>query len=215
MTTLLSLYNRALVMLGQTQLASEVEAVESRYLLDGIWDNEGAAIYCLGQGLWTFATIATKIHYDTTIQPAFGKPFAFSKPVDFVRTVAICSDEMFTTPYIGYQDRGHYWLGDMEDLYLAYVSKDSISYGLNLSLWPEAFTRYVEGYLAIGIAAKVLQSEQKVEALEKKVHRLLVDARSKDAMELPTSFPAAGSWVRSRYGRNTGWDRGNPNRLIG
>lgn len=215
MPTQLSLYNRALVLLGQTQLANVTEAVESRYLLDGIWDNEGAIKYCLGEGQWTFASIYTKVHNDTTIHPSFGYAFAFSKPDYFVRDIGMWSDERSNTPLLNVRDSGNYWLADIQDIYLGYISIDPISYGGNLALWPETFTRYVEGYLALGIAPKVLQSEQKVEALEKKVRKLLANARSKDAMELPTSFTAAGSWVRSRWGRNTSWDRGNPNRLIG
>lgn len=215
MASQLSIYNGALLAVGQTALASITDDVEARYLLDAVWDNTNGLIDCLQEGQWTFATRYTQVNADPAIVPTFGLRFGFSHPADFVRTVKMCSDPYFNTPLTLYQDQSNYWLADIQVIFVAYVSKDSNQYGLNLSLWPPTFTRWVEHYFAWRALAPKFVSAAKMDGFEKKVRKLLVNARSKDAMELPTSFPALGSWVRSRWGRNTGWDRGNPNRLIG
>jgi hypothetical protein len=53
-----------------------------------------------------------------------------------------------------------------------------------------------------------------MERLEKRLRKLLNDARSKDAQQGPPRFPPPSSWEQSRYGRR-GRERGRRNRLIG
>lgn len=152
---------------------------------------------------------------DPSVQLQYGLRFAFSLPVDYIRAYAVCSDPYYNTPLILYNIEGtQYLYADIQTIYLRYVSNDA-NFGRNLSEWTSAFTRYVEHYFAWRIAPKVYQDMNKVIALEKRMHTALVRARSLDAMDKATEQPALGSWVRSRWGRNTGWDRGNPNRLIG
>lgn len=213
--TQLSLYNGALMQLGETGLANLTETRESRYLLDNVWDNTGGLSDCLNDGFWKFAIRSVQWAHDPSVTPNFGLQWAFSLPTDYVRAYMVCSDAYFSTPLNLYRMEGRRYLyADIDPIFLSYVSNDT-NYGLNLSNWTLNFTRYVECYFAWRIAPKVYQSESKLEALEKRLHRILIEARSLDAMEGAVDFPAAGSWVRSRWGRNYGWDRGNLNRLIG
>lgn len=217
--TQLSIYNGALVVLGETGLAGSggvpTESRESKLLLDAVWDGENGLTDCLNDGFWKFAVRTIEWNYDPSVTTTFGLRFGFSLPTDYVRAYAVCSDPYLNTPLLLYRMEGRrYLFADIQVIYLSYISNDP-NFGLNLSNWTLNFARYVEHYFAWRISPKVFQSQAKVDALEKRMHKVLVEARSLDAMENPTEQPAVGSWVRSRWGRNTGWDRGNPNRLIG
>lgn len=195
---------------------------EPRYLLDNVW-NDGGVRYCLEQGQWRFAMRTTKQTYDPSVTPAFGYSKAFPKPTDWVDTSAVCSDEYFKVPLLQYADEIGYWFSDLEDIYVKFVS-DDVNYGSNLSNWPYSFTEYVKHYFAGKIVGKVSSSGDLKNRLlgppdrpeHGAVHGALITARNRDAMAGPTTFPARGSWVGSRFGRSSiGRDRGNPGQLIG
>lgn len=198
MTDQLSLYNGALRVIGERRLASLSENREPRRLLDGVWD-DGARRYCLEQGQWNFAARTIEIGYEPSVTPDFGYSRAFTKPDDWVRTMALASDEYFRNPIIGYEDNNGYWWSDYDTLYVKYVSDDS-AYGLDLSLWPESFTKYVEHYLADEIVWPLTQNQQKKDKVEKDMERALKKARSLDAMNQPTQLPPMGSFASARLG---------------
>lgn len=215
MTTQLSIYNQALAQIGETPLANLSEGRESRYLLDGVWDSLEGLDDCLTEGFWKFAVRFVKWTPDPSVTVAFGLPYAYSFPTDYLRAYGVWQDELQTTPLLDYKPQGERYLyAAINPIYLAYISND-VLFGRNLANWTSAFTRYVELYFAFRIGPKALQSQPKIDALEKRMHKALVRARSLDAMELATEMPAVGGWVRSRYGRSSGWDRGNTGRLIG
>jgi len=208
-TTKLALYNGALRILGERKLASLTENREPRRVLDGIWD-AGAQRYCLEQGQWDFAMRTAAIDYTASITPSFGYQRAFEKPSDFVRLCGMASDEYFNSPLTAYTDEAGYWFADLDVLYVRYISDDT-SYGLDLSLWPETFIRYVETYLAAEACMRIMQNQTAAERLEQRLRKRLTDARSKDAMGGPAQFMPQGSWSRARTGG--GWygrERGRP-----
>ena len=196
MTDKLGLFNGALRLLGERKLASLVEAREPRRVLDDIWD-EGAVKYCLSQGLWNFASRSGQYTYSPSYTPEFGLAFAFEKPEDWVRTSAVCSDEYFKVPLLNYSDEGGLWFADIDTLYIRYVSNDA-SFGGDLALWPLNFAKYVQSYLAFEAAPKISGSASKVADIEKAMRHRLTQARSSDAMDEPTKFPARSSWLLSR-----------------
>lgn len=197
MTSKLELFNGALgTFLGERMLASLSENREPRRLLDGAWDR-GAVDYCLGQGQWKFAKRTSKLEYNLSMDSSFGFSRTFEQPEDFIRTICVSSDEYFSVPLLDYAPEGGFFFADIDNIYLSYVSNDSY-YGGDFSIWPETFCRYVECYLAWSICERLTQSASKLDYLEKKMHKLLVDSRSKDAMELPTKMLPQGNWVSSR-----------------
>lgn len=222
MTDRLKIYNGALTICEERLITGLTVNEEARYLLDNVWNNGGVR-YCLEQGQWRFAMKASKQTYDPAVTPSFGYRYAFPKPTDWVDTSAVCQDEYFRTPLLQYADEVGYWFADLPDIYVKYVSDDA-NYGGNLSLWPQTFARYVEYYFAGRIVGKMTGGANLVEKLlgpagrpdKGDVHAALITARNRDAMAGPTTFPARGSWVSSRYGagysRN---DRGNTGQLIG
>lgn len=220
MTDRLSIYNGALLAIQERALASLTENREPRYLLDTVWNNGGVQ-YCLGQAQWRFAMRTTQQTYDPSYTPAFGYAKAFPKPTDWMITSAVCQDEYFQVPLLQYADEIGYWFADLEDIYVKFVSNDA-GFGMDLSLWPYSFARYVEQYFAGEIVGKLAGKEGLIDRLlgpagrpEKgSVHAALVTAKNRDAMAGPTTFAARGSWVTSRQGGRAG-DRGNTGSLTG
>lgn len=206
------LYNDALTICGEKILSSVSEAREARYVLDQAWD-AGAVDYCLEAGQWNFAMRSIMLAYSPSVEPDFGYRRAFDKPTDWIRTCGLCSDEFFKEPLLNYTDEAGFWFAELDTIYVRYVSNDD-AYGNSFSLWPKTFAKYVASFLASEIVTKLSQDETKWAKVEKQMHKRLVDAKSKDAMNGATSFPPRGSWTRSRLGRGRG-DRGNRGNLIG
>ena len=84
LTNKLSIYNGALLFLGARQLDALTDNVESRRLLDSVWDRDGIDTV-LEHGQWNFAMRSAKYEFEPSITPAFGHSRAFEKPSDFIR----------------------------------------------------------------------------------------------------------------------------------
>lgn len=214
--TQLTIYNGALMNVGETALASLTEARESRYLLDNVYNSGEGFDDCLSEAYWKWSLRGVQWTADTSVTPAFGYRFAFTEPTDYLKTYGIFQDELFTNPLYDYRVEGRgYTYANIQIIYNVYVSND-INYGRNLANWTPNFNRFVELYFAWRIAPKVFQGDvKKMAVLEKRLHDVRTDAKSLDAMEGPTEPTAPGTWVRSRRARFSGWDRGSLNRLIG
>lgn len=212
MTSKLALYNGALREVGERKIASLSESRESRRVLDSVWDDD-AIKTCLAAGQWNFATNSIEITYSPSVTASFGYMYAFDKPANWVRTVALCEDEYFNFPLLMYRDEGAYWWADLDTLYVRYIDAGT-SFGADYSKWPPNFTRYVETWLAARICLSLTQNQSKRDALERDAEVWLTKAKSADAMDDPTTFLPCGSWTRARRGRATG-DRGKRSRLIG
>lgn len=211
-TTRLSLYNGALLEVGERPLASLSENREPRRLLDQAWDN-GAVDYCLNAGQWKFAKRTVQIAPETSITPDFGYRNAYEIPSDHIRTCAVCSDEYMQVPLLQYQVEGGYWFADVSPIYVTYVSNGA-SYGGDLARWPQDFVQFAEAYLAYKIVRKLTQDKNEWDTLYKLQKRRLTEAATGDAMESPTTFPPPGSWVMSRVGGMSG-DGGSRGSLVG
>lgn len=205
MATQLSLYNGALEFVGQTAIATLTDDTEARYLLDGVW-SRGGIDTCLGAGLWNFATRTVRIDYDPAIVPDFGFARAFVKPDDWVRTAALSADEFFNEPLQQFADEAGCWFSDFDELYVKYVS-NAASYGSDLSLWPESFTRYVESQFGVRIAPRLSGAVGRIAELKKDSEKLLMTAIGRDAAGEPAAIPPRGSWVRARLNGGARQDR--------
>lgn len=197
-TSRLKIYNGALEVCGERALASLTVNEESRYILDTIWNDDGVR-YCLEQAQWKFAMRSARFDYDPSVSPDWGYARAFPKPTDWVATSAVCTDEYFNSPLTQYADEAGYWFADMEELYVKYVSDDDL-YGMDFSKWPSSFTEYVKHYFARRAAPR-LPGDKDADRIMKKESLALGIAKNKDAMAGPTTFPARGSWLASRFGR--------------
>jgi len=220
-TNKLQVYNEALEILGERSLASLTENRESRRILDNIWDN-GFIDILLDEGNWEFATRSAKMIYDPSFTALFGYQYAWAMPSDCIRLGKVCSDEFITVPMTRYTIEAGQFFTDWEYTFISYVSNDPVTYGGNLGVWPQGFCRYAAAYLAGRAVKRITQSEAEYLRLMgndgKKglVHTLLVQARSKDAVDLPTKFLPQGAWTTARGGYGTSRrDGGSRANLVG
>lgn len=206
-TSRLSIYNRALAVLGERSLASLTENRPPRRYLDEVWQ-DGGVNHCLENGQWNFAMRAAQIPHDPDMEPAYGLNYAFPKPDDWMATSSICNDEFYTTPLLQYADEATIWYADITPLYVKYVSNDA-SYGLNFATWPDTFTDYVAHYFAGRVCNRLTGNAKLTEQLlavpNGLVQKTLVTAKNRDLQAKPPQRPAVGNWVRNRAG---GWNGG-------
>jgi hypothetical protein len=213
MTDKLSVWNGALAALGERRLASLTENLETRYVLEEIWDRDFVdTILAVGQ--WNFAGRTVKLDFAPSITPPFGYKYAFPKPEDFIRTMGVWTDEYLVAPLLQYQDEGQVWFAEDEYIYVRYVSND-LEWGRDYSLWPTDFTRWAETLLATYAAPALTHSDGLVEELGRKEEAALKRAKNTDAMEDPVKFPPKGRWEIARQGQRSTRDLGNRHRLLG
>lgn len=215
MTDQLSLYNGALRVLGQRKLASLSEDSEPRHLLDDVWD-EGGIDACLEEGLWNFATRTIRLDYNPAIEPDFGFQRAFDKPSDWIRTSGLAADGYFRIRLTDEQakDEAGQWYADIDTIYARFVSNDN-AYGNDLTLWPQSFINFVEAFFALKISPRIVKAAATRAELQKLYDKMLIKARSKDAMNEGTAFPPQGGWSSARRGSGGRSDRGGRGNLIG
>lgn len=199
MATRLSIYKGALLLLGERTIEDLSEDTPSRYDLDLVWDRNGVK-YCLERGFWKFALRTVKLDYDTSIETAFGFRRAFQKDTDYVRTAGVYQDEFLEAPLTRYSDEVGYIYADLDEIYVQYVSSHA-DFGMNLTQWPETFTKYVEHYFAYETCEKITGSRVKKSDMKADIKKALMEARSNDAMQGPAKFMPPGSWTQARLGR--------------
>lgn len=198
MTTQLSVYNNALIILGERKLDSLSENRKPRRVLDTIWNGDFIK-ECLEGANWNFASRTIRSEYNTAISPDFGYQYAHNKPDDWVRTSAMSGDEYLLDPLQAYNDEAGYWWTNLETVYIKYVSDDA-DYGSDLAAWPESFTKYAEMKLASKACFVISQSRERAAELDAKAEKLLRNAASKDAQNEPPKFPPTGRLLRARGG---------------
>lgn len=205
MTDKLTVYNLVLGELIERRLSSLTENREPRRVLDDHWSQEVA--YCMGEALWNFMIRTVQQDASSTVTPAFGYLYAFVLPTDFVRTVTTSGNADLDPPFRDGElaVEAVYLYTNVTPIYHSYVSNDPL-YGMNLGAWPPVFTDYVVKRLARQTCKRItgkdalLLGPQGLIAEERKAR---LNARSKDAMNMPTKSAPTGSWVRSRGGFGT------------
>jgi hypothetical protein len=192
----LSLYNDALLLIGERFLSTLTEEREPRRLLDQVWSGGGVKA-CLEEGQWNFAMRTVQIDYDPGVEPDFGYNRAFVKPDDWVLTSGVCSDEFFRSPLTRYWDEAGYWYSDLDTIYVRFVSSDT-GYGGDLNAWPESFREFVAAHFASKIILRMTNGQADTAHIEALRAKRLKHAKSRAAMAEPTSFPARGAWSLAR-----------------
>lgn len=210
----LRIYNRALFHLGSRKLASLTENREPRRVLDEIWGPTNEAVkFALAKSGWNFAMRAVKWTDDDLVEAEFGWNCVYAKPSDYARLEAISTDPRFRITLTGddYAVENGYILTDHSTVYVKYVSTGD-SFGMDSSLWTEAFIEYLGYYLAYHGAPRINGSFTEKEYLRERMDEYLGNARSTDTMEQGTRRLQPGNWAQARGGR---YARGNINKLTG
>lgn len=196
--TKLQLYNQALRLIGEGSLTTVTDSRPERYALDKIWD-EDPIKQMLEETYWAFATRTLEWNYNSAVEPAFGYRYAFDRPANYVRSVAICQDEFFTAPLTDYNIEAGYLYCELQTIYWRYVS-DADDYGRDMSLWTELFRNCVAAKMAKELAIGLSKSDAVKEGADRELQRYLKDAKSMNAQEKPTQYLRPGSWTRNRMG---------------
>jgi hypothetical protein len=213
MASKLSVYNSALLAIGERKLASLAETRPLRRRLDSVWDDNGPQ-FCLQQGCWNFALKTVELTYSPSVTPAFGYTYAFDKPTDWLRTACVSDDEQFINRRFDFEDQAAYWFANPETIYAKYVSKDT-AYGMDLSLWTPNFAEYVAHHFATKICKVTTGSSTERDQLMAMTKRLLSKALTTDAMDESAQFLPRGQWSQSRRGNRGRSDGGSNSNLIG
>ena len=198
MVTKLTIANGALRLLGEEPLTQSELTNNSRSpgrIFNSIWDDGGVKA-CLEAGQWRFAKRTVQIDYSPSVSPEFGFTYAFDKPTDWVRTVAVDSNALMQTPLKHYREEAGFWYSDFATMYVSYISDDT-SFGNDYSLWPQSFLMYVQAYFAGEMEGPLTDKGGQVLKLRE---MRLRDALSKDAITDPSRTLPVGSWVRARMG---------------
>jgi hypothetical protein len=196
----LSLYNLALGHLQERRLKSLAEEREPRRVLDDYWDQ--VAAYCLERKFWNFIYRTVAIDASSTVVPAFGYLYAFTIPIDWIRTRKISGVETLDPPLLQYVEEAGYWYANITPIYVQYNSRDPL-YGLNLGAWPASFTDYVALRLASQSCKRITGKKDLLEGpdglltQEKKAYMV---ASANCAMNEAIGFRPQGSWTRARRG---------------
>ena len=199
--TKLSIFNGALRVLKETPLTQNEVTNNTREparLLNAVW-TDGGVDDCLEAGQWRFAKRAVMLDYTPSVEPDLdygGYQHAFEKPDDFVRICGMWTDGWQGQPLTDYREENGYWLADLETIWITYVSNDA-AYGLDYSLWPQSFRKFVHAHFASEIAGPLTSQGKETLQLRK---MLLREALAIDGMADPTKFLPVGSWVRARGG---------------
>ena len=214
MATKLALFNNALIELGHKPVSDTGETVTAARTLGRVFD--GVVEECLANASWNFAMETIKATSDTGVNPGFGYSEVFAKPSDWLRTMAVSQDEYFTFPEINYFDDSNFWSADYSPLYIRYVSNDT-GLGLDLTRWPQLFTRYVELELALRTCYKLTQSRELAKDIKIDRNKARLNAKNVDAMdEANPKFAPPSSWTTARQGRSGSTrDRGSRSKLTG
>lgn len=197
-TDKLKLYNGALRLCEERRLASLSENREPRRLLDDVWGDDPIKLW-LEQANWQFAARTYKLTYDPDFSAEFGYEYAFEKPDDYVRTIAISSNDSMLPALTDFRDEGNYWYSHFDTIYVTIVSDDE-DYGRDMSKWPESFVRFGQADLAVEINPRLSGSSTSTEELMRVRKQRLSDAMGKDGANRPTLFPSPGTWSRARAG---------------
>ena len=197
MVSKLELYNRALRHLKTVRLANLTEALTSRRELDAVY--AGSLQYALELGGWKFATRTSSLTEPDAAATNFGLAYAYAKPTDFVRWVAICPDDLFTTEVEDWEEEAGYIYTNLNTLYIKYVS-NSTSYGLDLTAWPDNFVELVALIMAER-ACIPITSDVKLES-DVSTKRMRAETRAKrfDAIKERVKFKPTGALVTARFG---------------
>lgn len=149
MATKLSIYNDALILLGERRLASDTEAIETRYDLDSLYDN-GAVDYCLEV---VKPRYAIKVDQITGITPTLETAYSYqlTLPADFIALDEIFLDGRLESPVTRYIREGNFVLSDIQSPYVRYVQNFAT---VGLTNMPPSFGRVVSAYLASELAWK-------------------------------------------------------------
>lgn len=141
MATELGVKNAALRHLGQPALATLTDDIESRYVLDGVWDD--AIVFVLRQAPWRFA-LKTAAQTGATSSLIVGYTHSVARPADWLRTHSIYKLVGAKEYPIDFKEHALRWFTNGASFNARFVSTDYNT----PSSWTEQFAKALSAYVA-------------------------------------------------------------------
>lgn len=150
----LSVYNNALILVGERTLTSLTENREPRRLLDSSFDFD-AIKYCLEIVKPVFSRKTVKL--DTSVPSAnHDLDNVFTLPDDWIATVDVYSDSRLDQPVTRYINEDRTIACEYDTIFVRYASSDNEEV---YAKWSPAFALVVSTYLAREISTRLVPAE--------------------------------------------------------
>lgn len=161
--------------------------------------------FCLHEAYWNFATKTMEI--TASGSPVPGWQFAFNKPNDWLRTIAVSTTSQFHMEAM-YHDEGGRLFANHDTLYIRFISNE---YGGDNSAatWPEMFCRVLAHRLAYECSDVVSGDPNRATALLSLYKSAVSQSKNKDAMDQAQMFPKTSNWLGAMRGGRYRHDRGS------
>jgi hypothetical protein len=186
MATKLQLYNKALIKVGETVLATIVDDRPSRYSLDAVWDLN-AVNRCLEAVKPRFA--ATTIASTGLASAVVSLAFEHTLPADYVTIVGVYSDAELDQEVSRYIEDGGSVFSDYQTLYIRYINSS-----VTEADFTPGFADVVSLYLAREISYQF--DVERFEGIDAELQKTIENVINIEAMKEPLYRPAteAGSF---------------------
>jgi hypothetical protein len=196
----LAVYRAAQRHIGTGRIASLTEVNEARFAFDDVWAESVDRM--LAEGMWNFAIRAIELSYDADFEPLFGYQYSFSQPDDYVRIVNMSTTGEYLGDHEDYDDERGYWFSDINPLYIRYVSSGT-SYGWNVGAWTQPFADALAALMAFKCALPIANDRGNRNDMFQIHEKLLLRAKTIDAVEDGVKRKPPGRLVQSRFRRSS------------
>lgn len=200
-TAMMSIYNDALQLIGLPHIASVTDDSVERGTLD-VALGSGLVESLLEDTGWGWATSSYKMNNNPGLAPAWGFPWVFNEPPDYLRLVGVYTDEFMNSRLQDYKHESGVFYSHWNTLYLEYVSLTVLT---SPSDWPKSFSRLVAAGLAKSACVTLNAQPRIIQRIDTEFNVRRKRAISNDVVQLPPGKLTQGSWVSARtQGRRTG-----------
>lgn len=190
--TKLTVMNDALALLGQPPLESPDDPGEDGKILRAYWTDIVELAH--EATAWDFAKLRKKLPR-LPAPPLFGYAYYYALPGDVLRTLVLSSTGDQNDELTDYEIEVGKVATDASDVYLIYVSEDSVT---QMGRWSHSFAHYVATELALRGAPKINSSA--TEDIVKERKKAKSDAIGLDGAQGPPKKRRPGQWARSARG---------------
>lgn len=197
MPTKLSVFNKALRILGQPTIATVDQNDEAGRFLRASWEESVNACYEVGN--WNSAIERAELSQSATA-PGWGYDYYYELPDDFVRLVQISSTGDINEDFTAYRPENGMIATNASTLFIRYVSSNLLT--LAPGEWTQAFANFVSATLAVDCAPKLNPTGLELASQQQEIFKKT--ALSIDAIQDPPAQRKPGSFTMAQRGYRGG-----------
>lgn len=195
---LTDLVNRVRAHLGEPPAASSASTDATTQMIVASWPSHAESLLSIHP--WNFATVTEPLAVLAGVEPV-GYKYAYAKPAGCLRILAVSLTSQREDPGVRYIDHGGQIWADAQDLYIRFISS---TYKEQIGLWPAPVFDALALRIALVQAPIQTQSRGKLGDIESMERRMLRQAKSWDALQMPSYELPPGRFVRARYSYRRG-----------